>query len=103
MQLLAMLLTIAAAYLLFRVGRYLLNHAGRPGKRAKLPNQHRRRRFPRCLRNSSASPHSGGVPSLAKGEPRNAIVATWLDLEESLGASASLGGPLRRRGSMPLE
>lgn len=99
MQLIAMLLTIAAAYLLFRVGRYLLNQAGRPRNRAKLPEPASATPLPEVPEEVIGVPALRRRALLGEGEPRNAIVATWLDLEESLGAS----GVARRPAETPRE
>lgn len=87
LQLLVMLVAIAAAYLLFRVARYVPNLAGRRSKPAPVPHAAAVPPLPEVPEELIGARASRRRALLAEGEPRNAIVATWLDLEESLVAS----------------
>jgi len=86
-QLLVLLTLLAAAYLLFRLGRYLADVASRRSPRATVPGPAVVTPLPEVPQDLLGAPARRRRALLGQGEPRNAIVATWLDLEESLVAS----------------
>ena len=98
-QLLIMLGAVATAYLLLRWGHVLLHLGGLPRRRSAVREPVSVPPLPEVPEELIGERASRRRHALAEGEPRNAIVAAWVDLEDSTAASG-LG---RRPAEAPLE
>lgn len=98
-QLVLMLVAVAVAYLLFRMGHHILRLDGRRHRRsARLPAPAEATALPEVPEELVGESALRRRALLAEGEPRNAIVATWLDLEESTTASGLTRRPAETPG-----
>lgn len=87
LQLVVLLVAVGAAYLLFRLGHHRLDLAGRRARASRLPAPMEATPLPEVPEELVGASAVRRRALLAEGEPRNAIVATWLALEQSTAAS----------------
>jgi hypothetical protein len=99
LQVLFLLLAVVSAYLLLRAGQYVLDLGRHGTPRRAVPPPARASALPEVPEELVGPAAARRRAALVEGEPRNAIVAAWVDLEESAAASG-LG---RRPAETPRE
>lgn len=98
-QVFIMLVAIGTAYLLFRSAQYMLDFSARNRHRHTAPQPVSVAPLPQVPEGLTGAGAGRRREALVEGEPRNAIVAAWVDLEESAAASRLA----RRPAETPLE